>query len=513
MVIPSQNCHRFISSFYHSVFDRETDKPAGYDKRPGIKEGAFPLACRDLPIVHRAGIMQGMNRRWLIVGMVFVVLAGLAIFARANLPALTEVSPADGATQVAADQALILTFSETMQPESVTSRLEIQPPTRGDFVWEANTLTFTPATSWARGEQITVTLQAGARSSLGLPMLKDQVWSFGISPPRLVYLWPSDGPADLYSLDLINGTSERLTETANGVLSYSVSTDSRTIFYSTRLDVHNSAIFGLLMDTGSTDTILSCTEVLCNFPAISPDGRSLAFTRAPSNPQDEPFPQQVWLLPIEGGTPISESQAALMSEPAHESGAPFWSPTGILTFYDSGSQVFVALNPATSERIRFSNETGEVGTWAPDGSNFIVHEIDFWGSGPLDYTSHLWRFAYPSAQATDLSVDLTLEDATPVYDPNGQRIAFGRKYLDKDRWIPGRQLWIMSIDGSNPRQITDDPDYNHADFAWYPNGEFLAFVRYQQTTLIEPPEIWIIYPDGTGAARLMIGGYAPQWIP
>ena len=169
--------------------------------------------------------------------------------------------------------------------------------------------------------------------------------------------------------------------------------------------------------------------------------------------------------------------------------------------------------PQTEQRVFFSNQTGELGTWSPDGSNFIVHEVDFWDSGPLDFTSHLWRFEYPTAQKTDLSVDLALEDVAPAYAPDGSQIAFGRKYLDEERWIPGRQLWLMRPDGNRPRQITNSPDYNHADFAWHPNSEYLAFVRHDQTALAEPPEIWIILPDGSDMVRLVIGGYAPQWIP
>jgi Tol biopolymer transport system component len=72
---------------------------------------------------------------------------------------------------------------------------------------------------------------------------------------------------------------------------------------------------------------------------------------------------------------------------------------------------------------------------------------------------------------------------------------------------------LINADGHNAHQITDDPDFNHADFVWHPSGEYLAFVRYKQTTIIEPPEIWVTQPDGNGVTRLMIGGYEPQWIP
>jgi Tol biopolymer transport system component len=454
-----------------------------------------------------------MNRRWLVIGVFFVILVGVGLFVRANLPTLLEVSPANGDTQVEADTSLKLTFSKAMQPESVTENLEIQPPMQGSFAWEENTLVFTPDQTWPRGEPITVTLQSGARSTLGLPISQDQIWSFKVSPPLLVYLWPSDGPADLYAIDLIEGLVMRLTETGNGVLSYDISPDGREIFYSIRLDPQNSAIYRLQRVDNVTEEILFCENVLCSFPQISPSGKYLAYTRAPSNAQSEAFLQQIWLLPFVDEEPTPESQAQIVSDPVHQAGTPFWSPTGMLTFHDKEAQRFVVFDPQTNQRTYFPNETGEPGTWSPDGKHFIVHEIDFWGSGSLDYTSHLWRFDYPSGQSTELTLDLTLEDVTPSYSPNGLLVAFGRKHLDKDRWIPGSQLWLINADGSNPRQIINNPDFNHADFAWHPNGEYLAFVRHEQSTFVEPPEIWITRTDGTDAIRLVIDGYVPQWIP
>jgi Tol biopolymer transport system component len=454
-----------------------------------------------------------MDRRWILAGIGLITFVGLALFLRARLPALTEVSPVNEETYVSADQPLTLTFSEPMQAENVAEKLEIQPFTPGSYRWEANTLTFTPSRPWPSGEHITITLQAGARSTLGLPILRDQSWSFTVSPPLLVYLWPAGGIPDLYAIDLQEGLSIRLTDTPNGVLAYDINSDGTEIYYSTRLTPKNSAILRLNRTDGSIDQILTCDNVLCNFPQLAPDGEYLTFTRAPSNPESEGFPHQVWLLPIVDGEPAPESQSLLVSDPTHQAGTPFWSPTGLLTFHDWDAQHFVVLDPQKDEEIFFANETGEPGTWAPDGSNYVVHEVDFWGSGPMDFSSHLWRFEYPSAQRTNLSVDLALEDVTPAYSPDGTQIALGRKYLDPERWIIGSQLWLMSADGSYPRQITDSPDYNYADFAWHPNGEYLAFVRHKQTTLIDPPEVWITRADGSDAVRLVIGGHVPQWIP
>jgi dipeptidyl aminopeptidase/acylaminoacyl peptidase len=454
-----------------------------------------------------------MDRRWLFGILAIVVTVGGVFFLRSNLPSLVEISPSDGETHVAIASPLMMTFSEEMQAQTVTKNLQIEPSMQGSFSWEANTLIFTPAQSWPSGEVITVTLEAGARSTWGLPLLREQQWSFSISPPLLVYLWPSASPPDLYTIDLTENIVTRLTTQPNGILAYDVSVDGAQIYYSARLNAQNSAIFRLDRVDGSISQVLLCTNVLCNFPQLSPDGNYLAYTYSHSNPDSEPFPRQVWLLPMDESITPSESQASIVSDPVHEAGAPFWSPTGLLTFHDRDAQHFVVLNPQTNERVFFANETGESGTWSPDGTDYVVAEVEFWGSGPMDFSSHLWRFEYPTAQSTKLSSDLSLEDVTPAYSPDGKQIAFGRKYLDNARWTPGSQFWLINADGSNPRQITNNPDYNNADFAWHPNGQYLSFVRHQQTNMSEPPEIWIMPADGSNAVRLVIDGYAPQWIP
>ena len=454
-----------------------------------------------------------MDRRWLFGILAIVIVAGMVLFVRANLPSLETVKPNDGETHVAATSPLVITFSEEMQPDTVPQNLQIEPPMQGDFSWEDNTLTFTPAESWPSGAMITVTIKAGARSTLGLPLLRNQLWSFSISPPLLVYLWPSNGPANLYAIDLTENIASQLTVQPNGILAYDISADGTQIYYSSRLTIRNSAIFRLDRVDGSIRQVLNCVDILCNFPQLSPDGRYLAYTRSPSNLDSEPFPQQVWLVPIVDDALLSEDQASIVSDPDHSAGAPFWSPTGLLTFHDKDAEHFIALNPQTDNRVYFPNETGEPGTWAPDGSNYVVAEVEFWGSGPMDFTSHLWQFEYPSAQNTDLSIDLALEDVTPAYSPDGRQIAFGRKYLDNERWTPGSQFWLINADGSNPHQITDNPDFNYADFSWHPNGQYLTFVRHQQTNLSDPPEIWTMPANGSDAIRLVIDGYEPQWIP
>jgi hypothetical protein len=38
-------------------------------------------------------------------------------------------------------------------------------------------------------------------------------------------------------------------------------------------------------------------------------------------------------------------------------------------------------------------------------------------------------------------------------------------------------------------------------------------MRFNVADFINPSEIWMVNADGTGAKKLITGGYFPQWLP
>jgi len=114
-------------------------------------------------------------------------------------------------------------------------------------------------------------------------------------------------------------------------------------------------------------------------------------------------------------------------------------------------------------------------------------------------------------------IDLTrldnLEDNAPQYSPDGKYLIFARKFLDQARWTPGRQIYILPLDSTEAFAISNEPQYNHYNFSWKPDSNQIAYVRFNQTIISEPPEIWLTNPDGSNQQLLVRNGYAPQWLP
>jgi Tol biopolymer transport system component len=255
--------------------------------------------------------------------------------------------------------------------------------------------------------------------------------------------------------------------------------------------------------------MLDCGAAQCRNPEISADDHYLAYEYIPTNASGGTDAAQIWVMDL------TSMQARQMSSAAHETVQPAWSSKGLLLYYDRTSSGYEVINVFTHNKVLFANQTGQPGDWCPDGEYYLAPEITYY-QAPGDTergTSHLMRYSSGNATVEDLSKSLDVEDAEANYSPDGNSIAFARKFLDAAHWSLGRQIWIMNSDGSGAHPITDEADYNHYDLAWSRDGLKLAYVRFDESKLSTPPELWMVNSDGSNAVQLVIGGYSPVWIP
>ena len=468
-------------------------------------------------------IMRKQRIGWFLLGLVLI--GGIALTYLWSLPQVIEVYPAQGATSIPAGSALRLRFSRAMQADSVETRLVTDPPSSGSFSWEENTLVFTPDQPWPSGQVVHARLEAGAQANtfLPLPTRSDIEWSFSIGYPVLTYLYPADAPSDLYLLDPQTGEISQLTDTPGAVQDYSLNASGSLIVYNASRGDGGSTIYLLNRLSGETQVLLECPQALCRYPQISPDGGYLAYERTELIDPGQPDRPQVWLLPLEmsDSGEMLETEAPRLAGPSdHKTQQPLWSPAGLLSYYDYNRSEFVVQDTQGVEITGFPSQTGFTGTWQPQGEYYVIPEIytnEIADTSILTdvvqvATSHLLRYGMDGSMKDLTEVDY-VEDSTPAYSADGKVLAFGRKYMDIARWTPGRQVWTMRADGSQAAAITQEPYYNHYDLAWSPDGSRLAYIRFNKNSLIDPPELWMMNADGSGATRLVTGGYSPQWIP
>ncbi|MBS3752784.1 MAG: PD40 domain-containing protein [Anaerolineales bacterium] len=435
-----------------------------------------------------------------ILGIIGLIIPMLLITGWVFSPRITGFNPNQ---PLHGRQPIQITFSRSMDAESVERHLSIQPGQEGDFQWNESqkSLTFTPRDAWPSDRSLSVRISAGPRSTQRLPLLNPKTWQFEISPYLLTYLYPADGKSNIYSMNVESGENQPLTEHPGGVLDYDVSPDGLTLYYSRGREDGSSGLFALDRQSGEIQEILTCPEALCRNPQVSLGGDLIAYQRIPQNPQNNPG---IYLLEI-----TSQDTEPLL-ETGHHLENPSWSPQGWLAFYNRSERAYQFIHLPDKEMVTFPNDTGGQGTWAPDGVNFVTTEI-------LDINEslaprHLFRYQIPNGSKTDLTNDRFWEDATPSYSPEG-RLAFGRKSLLREKWSLGRQLWILEKGGGEAYPVTNAGDYHHTAFAWHPDGDQMAYVRYNQARLTEAPEIWLLNLTQSQNARLIINAFNPQWIP
>jgi hypothetical protein len=459
---------------------------------------------------------------------------GLLAVAAYAAPRVERLSPRPDSHRVPSGTSVQLSFTQPMDAVSVETRLAIEPPTAGRFVWHGErTLTFEPFQPWPPGTEVTVRLVAGARSTRFLPILRQLTWSFTIGTPRVIYLWPSQGPADLYVAGFDGEPADRLTASAFGLLDYSLTQAGGVVLYSALRPDGGADLRRIEVNGQNDELVFACPEgARCQSPRLSPQGDWAAFevyyAGIPASPSADLSLRRVWAMSLTGGTdpyPIGPSD--------HVTSSPLWSPHGSLAYYDHALRAIAILDPrqgpGATPTTFIPSDLGDVGTWSPDGSFLVFPEIGFPPEAleedhaeeeggeahrPI-FFSHLVRAEAGSGLVVDLSGGAAglVEDASPAYSPDGKWIAFARKSLEPGSWTLGRQLWRMRPDGSEAHALTDDPNFHHSAIQWSRDSQSLVYMRFDQTDLDAAPEIWLLDLSSGEAQPIVAGGFLPQWIP
>lgn len=100
----------------------------------------------------------------------------------------------------------------------------------------------------------------------------------------------------------------------------------------------------------------------------------------------------------------------------------------------------------------------------------------------------------------------------PVYSPDGRRIAFAAGANAEGGTA---DIYVMNADGSGQQRITNNPSTsNDLHPAWSPDGSWIAFDRRNEAA--QRTEVWTVRPDGSREVRLSASGgndANPAWSP
>jgi len=441
-----------------------------------------------------------MNWKTILIVAVVIIIGG-GITGLSLTPGAPELQPHN--ETLSGVQLIQLQFSRSMDADSVREALDFTPPQDVSLEWNptGDLLTITPQDPWPAGSTVILTLKNGARSRLRLPILEEHSWELEISPFLLSYLWPADGSSNLYLLNPETGQNQQLTTETQGVLDYSPLPDGLGLIFSIPKSAGGSLIKILDRRTGNIKLVLDCQKAFCRSPQVDPGGNWIAYERYPLTSDGNPTVQ---LSNINNEEIVDPGSNKSWLE------NPLWSTTGWLSYYDRSASEFILWEPGDNQKLTIPNQTGGPGSWSRDGSLFTATEI--YNLTNTLAPRHLLEFNLETEQINDLTGSGFFEDLNPVYSPQRNDLIFARKSLVPEQWTPGRQIWILEALDREPKQLTFAEDFNHTSFAWHPDGSEIAYVRYNQTSPSEVPELWMISRDGSENYRLVINGFSPNWI-
>jgi TolB protein len=203
-------------------------------------------------------------------------------------------------------------------------------------------------------------------------------------------------------------------------------------------DRHRLAVTDLV--TGAQRSLTNQHGAQDNTPAISPDGRTVAFTR---NVEETASQTDLYVMPFEGGRAMRVSVAR-----GSINLAPSWSPDGRrLTFVSDRSgrnEIYISDADGTNVSLLTADAFGERNnrtdpSWSPDG-RLVAYSSLIGG-----------RRQILTVSLRDRSVSQVTSEGqndTPAWAPDGRHLVFSSTRSGTE------QLWVVDVETGRSRQLT-----------------------------------------------------------
>ena len=275
----------------------------------------------------------------------------------------------------------------------------------------------------------------------------------------------------------------------------SVSRDGRSLAYTVTTMTSNLWSLPVTADgqvQGEASQLMQDTSVRNTLPAISPDGRRVAYHARRRGAQGDIFVQN----------PDGTSEQ-VTNHPAADI-MPSWTPDGKAIVYSStrnrGNELWrVSLTDGTETRLLGSPHLMAMAKLSPDGRWALFHRYD-------NYLLGTWRALIQTGEATRLTPE-SESMGYPCWSRDGKWVAVERKYGD---WT---ETGVVPAGGGAYRALTKEQGQNWPH-SWSPDSTKVAMAALRDGTW----NLWWVGLDGkerrlTDYRSLRTYVRYPEWSP
>lgn len=322
-------------------------------------------------------------------------------------------------------------------------------------------------------------------------------------PPQIFYLSPTRGP-ELWQASLDGRQPMQLTDTGGKVFDFIVTPNGNSVIYSVYNEQGGIDLWQIDLGNRKNRQLFPCGADWCFNPAVSPDGKRLAFSRRRANivTVGSPGVPRVWLMDRRTGT-----MQELYNNPQVTGFAPSWSPDGSrLAFFDGVAGGIRIFDLKSGKELLIPSNIGVVGAWSPDGSEMLIVDAPPGQGQPAAqiYRANLEDGEVQQAFAQDIE---GVDYGPPEWSTQGW-LAVSIQLLEGGS---SRSIWIMLPDGSQARQISPQEDKHYGAYRWSPDGKFLAFQQITLSGAESMPEVAVWNMQSGEVQVIAQDASRPQW--
>lgn len=433
-----------------------------------------------------------------LVGSIILLGESAGVRVRVDLPEDGVVGPF---------QTITFTFSEAFDSEMASALISLDPVQEGYLEWtDTYTLRYTPITPYEKDITYKLLVDTGEVTINGREVKEAQTWDIHVREPRVAYLLTQGEDSGIWSVDLNGGKPTRLTDETIKVISFDTAQNGEFIIFTSVNEKGGVDLWRVSRNGGAASLLLDCGLDRCTTPAISPNGKRIAYSREAAGPTpDIPFGSpRTWVLDLDSRSdgPVYADQQILGYNPS-------WSPdSNRLASFDGLADFINLIDLQTGEQYLFPSNTGGPITWSPDSTKMIYTTVEQKEAG-----------LRTQVQLADLSINETItligekDDRDYAYysvawSPLEERAVLGFRVGEEQ---PSQVLWIFDPGLLDGIIIADDPAYTYNSPRWDPWGEALLFQQFNLRGQYKPEVVY--WQTGMTEPTVIAEGIMPHWLP